>query len=79
VKRRIDDTCNIGVSFKRTRKRERTNMTAREFRSGSFAAQVDRRTFLVRSSQAACAAVLVPQAMRGARAAESPVVETAAG
>ena len=54
-------------------------MTAREFRSGGFAAQLDRRTFLVRSAQAACAAMVVPRAIRGARAAESPVVETAAG
>ena len=40
---------------------------------------IDRRTLLVHSGQAACAAVLVPQAMRGARAVESPVAETASG
>ena len=40
---------------------------------------IDRRTLLVRSGQAAAAGVLVLRAMRGARAAEAPVAETDTG
>ncbi len=55
-------------------------MSARHFKSIAFSANLDRRTFLVRSTQAAGAALLIPQVLRGtARAAEAPVVETGAG
>ena len=47
--------------------------------SRGLVANVDRRTFLVRSTQAAGAAMLIPTAMRRAWAAESPVVETSPG
>ena len=46
---------------------------------GNFTMNIDRRTFLVRSGQAAATGVLVLRAMRGALAADGPVAETGAG
>jgi para-nitrobenzyl esterase len=40
---------------------------------------IDRRTFLARSAQMVGTALLLPRALRGALAAEAPVVETSAG
>src|SRR5262249_27649016 len=54
-------------------------MSARDVGSRRLIANVDRRAFLVRSTQAAGAAVLIPAAMRRAWAAEPPVVETSPG
>ncbi len=54
-------------------------MRARGLESRGLIANVDRRTFLVRSTKAAGAAMLIPLAMRRAWAAETPVVETSAG
>jgi para-nitrobenzyl esterase len=44
-----------------------------------LARNIDRRTFLVRSAQTVGTALLLPRALRGALAAEAPVVETTAG
>src|SRR6516225_968413 len=54
-------------------------MSARNLESRGLIANVDRRTFLVRSTQAAGAAMLIPLTMRRAWTAETPVVETGAG
>ena len=52
---------------------------ARDFGPVGFAMNIDRRTLLARSAQAVGAAVLIPSALRSARAADAPVVETTAG
>jgi para-nitrobenzyl esterase len=51
---------------------------AHHFGPIGFARNIDRRIFLVRSAQT-LTALLVPPALRGALAAETPVVETSAG
>jgi para-nitrobenzyl esterase len=50
-----------------------------QFRGRHLTENIDRRTFLVRSTQAASAAMLVLPGVRGARAAEEPITETVAG
>ena len=52
---------------------------ARDFGPVGFPMNIDRRTLLARSAQAVGAAVLIPSALRSARAADAPVVETTAG
>src|SRR5215831_14184699 len=52
---------------------------ARDFGPVGFPMNIDRRSLLARSAQALGAAVLIPSALRSARAAEAPVVETTAG
>jgi para-nitrobenzyl esterase len=52
---------------------------ARDFRPIGLARTIDRRTLLLRSAQAAGAALLLPRALRGALAADTPIVETSAG
>jgi para-nitrobenzyl esterase len=44
-----------------------------------FARHIDRRTFFVRSAQTFGTALLLSPSVRGALAAEAPVVETSAG
>jgi para-nitrobenzyl esterase len=50
-----------------------------DFDARGLAANIDRRTLLVRSAQAAGAALLLPRALRSARAADAPIAETTAG
>src|SRR6516164_1055873 len=52
---------------------------ARDFGPLDFPMNIDRRTLLARSAQALGAAVLIPSALRSARAADAPVAETTAG
>jgi para-nitrobenzyl esterase len=52
---------------------------ARDLDSIGLTGSIDRRVFLARSAQTAGIALLVPSTLRGALAADAPVVETSAG
>ncbi|HKD25252.1 MAG TPA: carboxylesterase/lipase family protein [Xanthobacteraceae bacterium] len=52
---------------------------AQDFGPIGFPRNTDRRAFLVHSAHAAGIALLVPSVLRGARAADTPIVETGAG